>query len=42
VQQTMAKGTGNVVVDVVRDGSPLQIVVPRGPIGVEIGRFRGR
>lgn len=42
MQQTMTAGDGNVVVDVVRDGAPLQIVVPRGPIGVEIGRFRGR
>lgn len=42
MQLTMAGGDGNVVVDVVRDGSPMQIVVPRGPIGVEIGRFRGR
>ncbi len=42
IQHTMAGGDGNVVVDVTRDGSPMQIVVPRGPIGVEIGRFRGR
>jgi len=42
IQHTMAGGDGNVVVDVMRDGSPMQIVVPRGPIGVEIGRFRGR
>jgi C-terminal processing protease CtpA/Prc len=42
IQHTMAGGSGNVVVDVMRDGSPMQIVVPRGPIGVEIGRFRGR
>ena len=42
IQQTMAGGDGNVVVDVVRDGSAMQIVLPRGPIGVEIGRFRGR
>jgi hypothetical protein len=42
MQQTMTAGDGNVVIDVVRDGVPLQIVVPRGPIGVEIGRFRGR
>ena len=42
IQQTMAGGDGNVVVDVTRDGAPMQIVVPRGPIGVEIGRFRGR
>ena len=42
IQRTMAGGDGNVVVDVMRDGSPMQVVVPRGPIGVEIGRFRGR
>ena len=42
MQRTMEGGDGNVVVDLVRDGSPMQIVVPRGPIGVEIGRFRGR
>jgi C-terminal processing protease CtpA/Prc len=42
IQRTMAGGDGNVVVDVMRDGSLMQVVVPRGPIGVEIGRFRGR
>lgn len=42
VQQTMATGTGTVIVDVLRDGAPMQVVVPRGPIGVEIGRFRRR
>ena len=42
IQRTMTAGDGNVVVDVMRDGSPMQVVVPRGPIGVEIGRFRGR
>jgi C-terminal processing protease CtpA/Prc len=42
IQHTMAGGDGNVVVDVMRDGSPMQVVVPRGPIGVETGRFRGR
>ena len=42
IQHTMAGGDGSVVVDVMRGGSPMQIVVPRGPIGVEIGRFRGR
>lgn len=42
MQRTMENGDGNVVIDVVRNGSPMQIVVPRGPIGVEIGRFRGR
>jgi hypothetical protein len=42
MQQTMVGGEGNVVVDLIRDGAPMQIVLPRGPIGVEIGRFRGR
>jgi hypothetical protein len=42
MQHTMASGDGNVVIDVMRDGSQMQIVLPRGPIGVEIGRFRGR
>lgn len=42
IELTMAGGEGNVVLDIVREGSPMQIVVPRGPIGVEIGRFRGR
>lgn len=42
MQRTMAAGEGDVVVDVVRDGSPMQVVLPRGPIGVETGRFRGR
>ena len=42
VQQTMGGGEGTVVVDLVRDGSPMQIVLPRGPIGVEVGRSRGR
>jgi len=32
----------SVVVDIVRDGQPLQIVLPRGPIGVVAGGFRGR
>jgi S1-C subfamily serine protease len=42
MQRTMAEGDGDVVVDVVRDGSSMQIVLPRGPIGVETGRFRRR
>jgi hypothetical protein len=25
---------GNVVVDIVRDGAPMQLVLPRGPLGV--------
>jgi len=42
MQRTMAGGDGDVVVDVVRDGSSMQMVLPRGPIGVETGRFRRR
>ena len=42
MQRTMAGGDGDVVVDVVRDGSSMQIVLPRVPIGVETGRFRRR
>jgi hypothetical protein len=42
VQQTMGGGEGTVVVDLLRDGAPIQIVLPRGPIGVELGRSRGR
>jgi S1-C subfamily serine protease len=30
----------SVVVDVVRDGQQLQLVVPRGPIGIGGGAFR--
>jgi C-terminal processing protease CtpA/Prc len=32
-----AAGT-NVVVDIVRDGTPIQVVLPRGPIGITGGR----
>jgi len=43
VQQTMGGGgEGTVVIDLLRDGAPIQIVLPRGPIGVEVGRRRGR
>ena len=42
MQRTMASGDGDVVVDVLRNGTTMQIVLPRGPIGVETGRFRGR
>ena len=43
VQQTMAGGgEGTVVIDLLRDGAPLQIVLPRGPIGVQVGRSRGQ
>ena len=43
-QQTMQGEPGeSVVVDIVRDGAPMQIVLPRGPIGVTTRRFsRGR
>ena len=32
----------SVVVDIVRDGVPMQVVMPSGPMGVEIGRGPGR
>ena len=43
-QQTMQGEPGeSVAVDIVRDGAPMQIVLPRGPIGVATRRFsRGR
>jgi len=42
-QQTMVGEPGeSVVVDVMRDGALMQVVLPRGPIGVTTGRFRGR
>jgi len=34
------EGTGNVVVEVLRDGAVMQVTLPRGPIGIEIGRGR--
>ena len=43
VQQTMGGGDeGTVIIDLLRDGAPMQIVLPRGPIGVEVGRSRRR
>ena len=42
MQRTMSPGTGDVVVDVIRDGVQMQVVLPRGPIGVETGRIRRR
>ena len=42
VPHTMVGGEGQCRRRLLRDGAPMQIVVPRGPIGVEIGRFRGR
>jgi len=42
-QQTMLGEPGeSVVVDFTRDGMPMQVVLPRGPIGVSTGRNRGR
>ena len=42
-QQTMQGEPGQtVVVDILRDGMPMQVVLPRGPIGVSTGRIRGR
>jgi predicted metalloprotease with PDZ domain len=42
-QQTMLGEPGEaVVVDFTRDGMPMQVVLPRGPIGVSTGRDRGR
>jgi len=42
-QQTMQGEPGeSVVIDIRRDGMPMQVVLPRGPIGVSTGRFRGR
>ena len=32
----------SVVIDVRRDGQNLQLVMPRGPLGVTGGGFRGR
>jgi len=40
-QQTMDGAAGqNIVVDVMRDGNPIQIVMPRGPVGISGGRRR--
>ena len=42
-RQTMQGEPGqSIVVDIVRDDMPMQVVLPRGPIGVSTGRFRGR
>jgi len=42
-QQTMLGEPGeSVVVDITRYGMPMQVVLPRGPIGVSTGRDRGR
>jgi hypothetical protein len=40
-RQTMDGTAGqNVVVDIVRDGTPMQMVLPRGPVGITGGRRR--
>jgi len=40
-RQTMGGTAGqNVVVDIMRDGIPMQIVLPRGPVGISGGRRR--
>ena len=41
-QQLQGTAGENVVVDIRRDGMPMQIVLPRGPIGIEAGRRWGR
>lgn len=41
-QQLQGAVGENVVVDIRRDGIPMQIVLPRGPIGIEAGRRWGR
>ena len=41
-QQTMTGDPGtSVVVDIVRDGAPMQVVLPRGPLGISVGRRWG-
>ena len=40
-RQTMDGAAGeNIVVDIMRDGNPMQIVMPRGPVGITGGRRR--
>jgi hypothetical protein len=34
------EGDGPVVVELVRDGTAMEVVIPRGPLGIEIGRRR--
>lgn len=41
-QQLQGNAGESVVVDLVRDGAPMQIVLPRGPIGIQAGRFNRR
>jgi hypothetical protein len=40
IEQAM-DGEGTVVVEVLRDGTSMQVIVPRGPLGIEVGRRRG-
>ena len=42
MRQTMAREPGQqVVIDIVRDGMPMQVVMPRGPLGISGGRRYG-
>jgi hypothetical protein len=42
-RQTMQGDAGaNVVVNIVRDGTPMQVVLPRGPLGISTSRRRTR
>ena len=41
-QSMMGEPGGSVVVDFTRDGIPMQVVMPRGPLGVSAGRGRPR
>ena len=43
IQQTMRGVSGqNVIIDITRDGIPMQLVLPRGPLGIMGGRRYGR
>jgi hypothetical protein len=40
-RQTLTGTAGqNVIVDIMRDGTPMQIVLPRGPVGITGGSGR--
>lgn len=41
-QQLLGDPGEPVVMEIIRDGTPMQIVLPRGPIGIQAGRYRGR
>ena len=41
-QQLQGEPGESIVIDILRNGTPMQIVMPRGPIGIQAGRFRGR